>query len=372
MCVPVPWETEWPKLSAVLREIPDDKIEKVEANPLAFLKENGALPTLSSALFHHTKMMSLTENSVTAGPRPSGVDHRKWQQIAYFTSAVLRSACVDVNRWVDWCAGKGHLGVAMHRHTGRPVHCLELNMHLVHRGNVRMAAEQCPVTFYTANVLKDDISATLTAETGVVALHACGQLNTRLFELATHCAPAFMAVVPCCYQRIDGMHFSPVSSAGKQTGLTFTRHQLRLPALDEVKSTQHRRAFRKREMAFRLGLDLLLRESSGADEYTPAGKIAPAMIRGSFESFCRAASESVQRELPSRVNWRQAEKNGWERRHLVSALSISRQLFRRPIEVWLFLDRVAHLEEIGFTVNYGEFCPSQITPRNLMLLARRS
>jgi hypothetical protein len=48
-----------------------------------------------------------------------------------------------------------------------------------------------------------------------------------------------------------------------------------------------------------------------------------------------------------------------------------RGLFRRPLELWLVLDRALYLEENGYAVQVGEFCDSQLTPRNLMVLAQR-
>ena len=52
-------------------------------------------------------------------------------------------------------------------------------------------------------------------------------------------------------------------------------------------------------------------------------------------------------------------------------LELVRGLFRRPMELWLVLDRALYLSERGYEVQLGEFCDSHLTPRNLMLLAQR-
>ena len=52
-------------------------------------------------------------------------------------------------------------------------------------------------------------------------------------------------------------------------------------------------------------------------------------------------------------------------------LELLRGLFRRPLEVWLLLDRALYLQEQGYRVRLGQFCPAQLTPRNLLLLAER-
>ena len=370
--LPVPWESDWPELSSVLRRLSETELDAAEADPVGFLAVSGVAPALCAELAALATMPTLVTAAIEIPRRPAGVDDRKWRQIVHFNAAIANHLPSGVSYWVDWCSGKGHLGVALNRQLGQPVRCIEINRDLVSAGNRCMNAEHRDVAFIAANVLTDDLTPHLTEAAGVVALHACGHLNSRLFELAITVRPGFLAVVPCCYQRIDGMQFTPLSTAGKGTGLEFTRHQLRLPALDEVKTSVPRRRFRKREMAFRQGVDLLLREASGADHYTPLGKIPPAMVRGGFEAFARYAAHNAGRSLPQQVNWPDAEAAGWQRQHLVRALSISRQLFRRIIEVWLFFDRVAWLEENGYRVQYGTFCNREMTPRNLMLMATHS
>ncbi len=52
-------------------------------------------------------------------------------------------------------------------------------------------------------------------------------------------------------------------------------------------------------------------------------------------------------------------------------LELVRGLFRRPLELWLLLDRALFLEEQGYQVRLGTFCAHELTPRNLLLLAER-
>ena len=48
-----------------------------------------------------------------------------------------------------------------------------------------------------------------------------------------------------------------------------------------------------------------------------------------------------------------------------------RLAFRRPLELWLVCDMAVYLEQHGCRVNLGSFCTPSITPRNLLLSARR-
>lgn len=67
--------------------------------------------------------------------------------------------------------------------------------------------------------------------------------------------------------------------------------------------------------------------------------------------------------------WETLEAHGWHRLAEVRNLELLRGLFRRPLEVWLVLDRALFLQEQGYAIEVGTFCEPSLTPRNLMLLA---
>ena len=71
------------------------------------------------------------------------------------------------------------------------------------------------------------------------------------------------------------------------------------------------------------------------------------------------------------VDWPALEDAGWQRLAQVRNLELVRGLFRRPLELWLLLDRALFLEEQGYQVRLGTFCAHELTPRNLLLLAER-
>ena len=70
-------------------------------------------------------------------------------------------------------------------------------------------------------------------------------------------------------------------------------------------------------------------------------------------------------------DWAALEAAGWQRLAQVRNLELVRGLFRRPLELWLVLDRALYLSENGYDVQLGAFCDRHLTPRNLMLLAQR-
>ena len=75
---------------------------------------------------------------------------------------------------------------------------------------------------------------------------------------------------------------------------------------------------------------------------------------------------------PGEQNWPELEALGWQRLAEVRNLELLRNLFRRPLELWLLLDRALYLQEQGYSVKLGTFCDYRLSPRNLLLLAERT
>jgi hypothetical protein len=124
-------------------------------------------------------------------------------------------------------------------------------------------------------------------------------------------------------------------------------------------------------MAWRLAFDLVQREVRGVDSYLSTPSLAATWFNKPFAQWC--ADLAVLKKLPRlpEQNWSALEAQGWQRLAQVRNLELVRGLFRRPLELWLVLDQALFLQEQGFAVELGEFCPAELTPRNLLLLARR-
>ena len=124
-------------------------------------------------------------------------------------------------------------------------------------------------------------------------------------------------------------------------------------------------------MAWRLAFDLLQRQLRSIDEYLPTPSLPPAWLDKSFANYCQDLAALKQLPTPAKQDWQQLEQQGWQRLAEVRNLELLRGLFRRPLELWLLLDRALYLQEHGYTVRLGTFCSRQQSPRNLLLLAER-
>jgi hypothetical protein len=177
----------------------------------------------------------------------------------------------------------------------------------------------------------------------------------------------------CCYHNLAGQtRNTPLSARGRAAGLELNQHELRLAILNETVAPNRERTGRRREMSYRLGLDLLLRRAHGKDVYTPLGPIPKGDLRRGFGDFCQTTAERLSLPLPRSWDPALAETAGTVRARHVRSLALVRGLFRRPLELWLVLDRALFLQEGGRDVSVGTFCSPTLTPRNLLITSRGS
>lgn len=235
------------------------------------------------------------------------VPGRKRAQIGAFAQAVGAAR----GPVLEWCAGKGHLGRLFALADKCDVFSLELDPRLCEQGRrLAQRARAAHQRFVAADVRTDD-SAGLVAGRHALALHACGDLHLGLMRAAAGHGALALNIAPCCYHKTESDLLVSLSGEGS---LVLSRDDLRLAASNVVTASPRERALRRREAMSKFGHTNLLR----------------------------------------------AER-----------LSLVRFAFRRALEAWLVLDRARFLEQRGFVVEVSVFCPPTLTPRNLLISARR-
>ena len=129
---------------------------------------------------------------------------------------------------------------------------------------------------------------------------------------------------------------------------------------------------RDKSMARRLGFDGLQRQLRQCDEYLSTPSLPSAWLNKPFAEYCKDLAALKNLSTTGTEDWAALEAAGWERLAHVRNLELVRGLFRRPLELWLVLDRALYLQEHGYDVHVGEFCDSSLTPRNVMVIAQRT
>ncbi len=365
----LPWEARHPALANWLRRRSLEDAEAAHNHPerLAAPEPFAGLAVASAAL---SETGELPAQAQSRAPERFAVDvpGRKWQQIQHFASRLQFGA--KPRHWLDWCSGKGHLGRAL-AHDGTSLTCLEYDRDLVAAGQALSDRLALAAHHRLQDVLATDAAGQLDASHTPVALHACGELHVRLLQLASAAGCRQLAVAPCCYNRIDSTDYRPLSAAARASELQLSREDLRLPLSETVTASARVRRQRDQSMARRLAFDLLQRELRGIDTYLPTPSLPTDWLQKSFADYCRDLAALKGLPTPAPRNWPALETLGWQRLAEVRNLELLRALFRRPLELWLLLDRALYLEEQGYQVRLGRFCSTLLTPRNHLLLAER-
>ena len=366
----LPWPAPFHALGRRLLALDDAECARLQDEPFIDSPLSAWLPVAPLAELVALADMPGDEEGLPAG-WAAHIGGRKWQQIEAFVPRVtLRPG----QQLIEWCAGKGHLARTLARRHEADVTALEWQAGLCDAGTRLAERQGAAVRLVRQDVMADGAGERLSPTTHVAALHACGDLHQRLIELSAEHGSA-LTLAPCCYHRTAAERYRPLSRLGRQLaethGLELEREDLAMAVQETVTAPRHVRQHREAANAWRLGFDALQRDVRGIDAYLAVPSLAYGQLPETFAGFCRWAADQKGIELPPGVDWGAYEQTGRRRQAQVTRLELVRQLFRRPLEIWLVLDRALRLEEAGFSVELGTFCPRALTPRNLLLRASR-
>ncbi|QLG90784.1 methyltransferase [Pseudomonas yamanorum] len=364
----LPWETQHPEMAQWLRQRSLAQAESSHNHPYD-LPAPAPFPQLAEQAARLSAVDKLPAHPLEAAQHRLNVDvpGRKWQQIEAFGAALQFAA--TPRHWLDWCSGKGHLGRRLLQ-PDQQLTCLEYDTALITSGQALSDHHRLPVTHRQQDVMAADAALQLGHQHTPVALHACGDLHVRLMQLASAAGCKQLAVAPCCYNRTSADHYQALSSAARASALRLSIEDLGLPLSETVTAGARVRHQRDISMARRLGFDGLQRQLRGCDEYLPTPSLPSHWLDKPFADYCRELA-TLKGLSTGEQDWQALEAQGWKRLAQVRNLELLRGLFRRPLEIWLVLDRALFLVEKGYNVRLGTFCETPLTPRNLMVLAER-
>lgn len=328
----------------------------------AFFPELASLPSFWLAAPAETDM------AVAPFWLTNGIHGRKLAQIQQF----CQFTPVSHLPILEWCAGKGHLGRLYAAATERQVTSVEWQPALCEEGQQLATRFQLPQQFVQADVFSAAAQQLVQPDQQVLALHACGQLHLQLLALATQAGTAALQLAPCCYHLIPDEHYQPISQQAQQTNLALSRQDLKLAVQGQVTGGDRIARLRQTEVTWRLAYDELQQRLTGLRQYQPLPSLAKHWFSGAFTDFISHAAALQQLQLPKPLDYTELLVAGTERYLLLQRIDAIRHLFRRPLELYLVLDRAMFLQEQGYQVQLFAFCDYSLTPRNLCLQAQKS
>lgn len=360
----MPWEKQFPNLAQELRRFSLTEAERLASDD----QELYAFLATYSPLFAQINAQCAVggfDKQPLPDVEPYDVPGRKWQQIRYF------APCIPDNDFslLEWCSGKSHLGRLAAYERGCEIKALEYNADLIEAGKQLAARDKVTIDFHCVDAMTDIAANVIEKKQNAIALHACGDLHKQLLRFCVQKQTATITVAPCCYQLIKSEADYLLSQAAAESGLCLQRDDLRTAVQGSVTASARENRLRQKLQAWRLGFDLLQREVCGVDEYLPTPSLSIAALNDGFPSFCRKVSAMKNVALPDTIDFTHYECAGGERMREVTALDLPRIAFRRALELWLVLDRALFLQEKGYSVQVGVFCPRVLTPRNIVVKA---
>ncbi|MDP4535922.1 methyltransferase [Alkalimonas collagenimarina] len=361
------WPWSHPQLQQQLASLTDQQVAELDRDPAnrqAYLID----------LFPELASLPEIKRLPVAQPSPelpfwlsNGIPGRKVGQISQFCQRVTDSSLPVL----EWCAGKGHLGRMLAYSQQRQVQSLEWQLPLCQQGQQLAEKYQLSQQFIHADALSAQGSAALKPAQQVLALHACGELHLQLLRAATEHDCQHVQLVPCCYHLIPQPFYQPISQQGQQRDLVLSQHDLKLAVQGQVTAGARIARLRHQEVEWRLAFQALRANITGQPHYQPLNSVAKHIFSGDFIDFARWAAEQHQLTLPEALDSEYYLEQGRQHAQLVRRIELVRHLFQRPLELWLLHDRALFLQQQGYQVELGTFCPAALTPRNLMIRASK-
>lgn len=362
----LPWQALYPELSERLLALTNDELDTLQTQPELLIALVDECLSLNEQLLSSTQVPSLANRShlnQIPDRLKSGIPGRKWHQIEAFVQQLPHA-----HRYTDWCCGKGHLARLIHAQYQCPVSGLEYDQSLCEKGNQLSEKFQSQVQIIQQDVL-DVISDRSVFQGHQTALHACGDLHKSVLRQSVENKAHSLTISPCCYHLTSDKLYQRISSF--QGKLSLSQQDLKLAVQETVTAPSRDQRNRRTLKHWRLAFDLLQRDVTGNSEYAPCPSTPYSIIPQGFTALVADFAKHLDIEIPGDCDYQKYLDQAERRLHQIERLELGRQAFRRTLELWLVYDRALFLAESGYQVKVGTFCERSLTPRNLLIQAKR-
>ncbi|RUO35669.1 methyltransferase [Aliidiomarina sanyensis] len=376
---PMHWATQspiFPWTNAALSEaalgLGQEALTQIESNPeRASAYFEHVFPGLQNLLSCEAALFAPAQAVPSASSTPfwirNGIGGRKLAQIEAFLAAVGTKG--KPKFLMEWCAGKGYLG-RIAAHHGMKVISVELQQALCDAGESTASQWSLPQTFVQADVLKQHAALPFHEVDAAFALHACGGLHVSLLQASIAAQLPMIAIAPCCYHLHTDAIYRPLSQAGRAINLSLTREQLKFSVQGQVTGGARIEKLRHQEVQWRLAYESWRQEVMGSSTYRPLSSAPKQLFMGDYDDFARWAVKQHELNVALPPSWEPYLERAKQHYVHIRRIEAVRSILRRPLELWLVLDRALYLCEQGYDVSLQQFCDRTTSPRNILITAR--
>lgn len=361
--LPEPFEFLPPEFANELQQLDFAECAQLDA-------DDNALKERFSKYFAHWQCPQLPRTLAEPVAAPfwlsTGISGRKWQQICQFAGAIGQKELPVL----EWCAGKGHLGRVFAGQFGNEVHSLEWQASLCAEGQQLAGKFQFRQFFHHVDVLKQPTASYFKPQQQWVALHACGDLHRVGLQNAVAAGTQDIALVPCCYHLQSADSYLHRSATARLSRLQLNKQDLRLAVQGHATGGARIERLSQQEMLWRHAF-WAYAQSLGQPDYRPLRSVAKQIFSDDIAGFFTFACQQQALAVPSTAAMESALVVAEQRLLNQRRLELCQHVFRRPLELYLVTDLALLLAEQGYQVELQELCASNLTPRNLLLSAKR-
>ncbi len=375
-----PWESKSPELAQYIRTLSLDDFDRFEEKIDAHSSEFISLISRFEPAFQQLQSLALINPQ---NPQISDISHLKNHGMKQRKSAQIDALLPLIHfpqegNALEWCGGKGHLSRALaQQSTLNRYTVIDWDQSLIAEG--KSLSQDLKIDFYVTDALSEESHHFLSQNDYIFAIHACGALHRKVIEHSNRAIHQGLWIAPCCYHLDTLDAYVPMSHCvrelQKETCFDLDRYLLRLATQQRIHGSERRHQLRQRSAAFRLGFNALIKDELKLplDAHLPS--LSRAELRQSFREVCFAFARftpGYEKELSllSDAVFDRFENQGYQQLLHIIPVEQIRHLFRRALEHWLCFDRAIALEEKGFDTQIISFCDMEVTPRNLLLMAK--
>jgi hypothetical protein len=356
---------KYPTLLRFLQELNDEQVHVLQGDDAQLLRSIAPYFPAANEILALITLNTSPAQTATGEP-PTAVPGRKWRQI----NAFIQAHNTITRPVLEWCSGKGYLSAAISQKFSLAATGLEIDALLVAAGNSRAVSDSANYQIKACDVLSECTSRYIEQDQHLLALHACGGLHQHMLRVAVAHQCQQISLAPCCYHRYVEQ-YSSLSTQCKSSLLELTRDDLRT-AVRQTRTARSGETLARRTLqAWHLGFRAIL-EQLGLNSDITLPSLPHSWSKRSFSEFCLELVERKQLRTSLPSQFAEFESTGWQRLQRAERVDLVRMAFRRAIELRCVLDNVLFLEEHGYQCALSVFCAPQLSPRNLLIQARKS
>lgn len=288
----------------------------------------------------------------------------------------------NLQNMIDIGGGVGHLARIVAQYYGLETISLDMDKNFQSIGELRANKYRQPANAKTLKFLNlkfgdhegnKQLKKYFKDRTLTFGLHTCGPLAISLIETHQECNGTALINFGCCYHKLAKDNKFPFSHFyNSNFHLNFTLYAYTLATRAHGKTSFDEFKLKTQVKNYRQALHLLLIDKFNRNDILDVGEVHTREYQLPFSQYALSRLEALK--LKHQLSAMELEaffasKEIQKTLKKMLAANIIRWLLGRCLEIYLLIDRVYYLEDLGHETTLLEFFDENISPRNLGIVA---